>query len=87
LAAISGIGQSTDWYIANRRVSDDAVARAKTWWIEKKEERAAVLLRQAKLLRSVGRQGAAAGRLRQIIETLPGTPSAEEARQLLAQAP
>jgi HEAT repeat protein len=85
LALLCGTSNPVDWDLASRRASPDAIARWKTWWTKKKEKRAAIQLRQAKKLREVGNKEAADKRLKAIVETLPGTPSAEEAQRLLVR--
>ena len=87
LTAISGVSRKSDWIAADKRVSSDAISRACAWWSETKEQRAVVLLRQAQVLLKKGLRDAAVDRLRKIIETLPGTPSADQARLLLSQTP
>jgi hypothetical protein len=85
LAQLSGSSQPADWDGASRRVSPDAIARWKTWWTAKKEKRAQTQLRQAKQLREAGRSDAADKWLKTIVDTLPGTLSADEARRLLVR--
>jgi hypothetical protein len=87
LSQITGTSRSGDWDPVRRRASDNAAKRVTQWWIDKKEDRAAIQLRQAKILRNAGRREVAEQRLKLLIATLPGTPSADEAKRLLAQSP
>jgi hypothetical protein len=85
LSEITGTSRNSDWDPVQKRASDAAVRRATKWWIDKKDGRAGVLLRQATKLRSVGNRQASDQKLNLIIATYPGTPSADEAKRLLAQ--